>query len=192
MVVKLSEYNLVGVVFPFSGSNIPSGWLLCDGSALSRTGTYSALFNVIDTFYGAGDNSTTFNLPNFKGRLLVGKDNMGGIAASTVTLGGSGLDGSALGKTGGVTSVILTASQCGVPSHNHSITDPGHIHSLSYLDTTSDLTGLTNTNLTGTNSSLNVSLAYTGITVNNSTDINASTSHQNVQPSIIMNYIIKY
>lgn len=62
-----------GSVQPFAGSAAPTGWLLCDGSAVSRT-TYADLFAVIGTSYGSGDGSTTFNLPNLKGRVPVGRD----------------------------------------------------------------------------------------------------------------------
>lgn len=54
----------VGTIIPFAGNSVPQGYLLCDGSAISRT-TYASLFAVIGTIYGAGDGSTTFNLPNF-------------------------------------------------------------------------------------------------------------------------------
>lgn len=54
-----------GVVLPFAGSSIPNGWLLCDGSAVSRV-VYPSLFNVIGETYGAGDGSTTFNLPDLR------------------------------------------------------------------------------------------------------------------------------
>ena len=54
----------------------PSGWLICDGAAVSRT-TYADLFAVIGTTYGAGDSSTTFNLPDFQGRAPVGKSSVG-------------------------------------------------------------------------------------------------------------------
>ena len=62
-----------GVVQAYLGAytSIPSGWLLCDGAAVSRT-TYAALFGVISTTYGAGNGSTTFNLPNLAGHMLVG------------------------------------------------------------------------------------------------------------------------
>jgi hypothetical protein len=61
-----------GMVAAYAGSSAPSGWLLCDGTAVSRT-TYSALFAAIGTSYGAGDGSTTFNLPDLRGRVPVGK-----------------------------------------------------------------------------------------------------------------------
>ena len=62
---------VVGIVSPYAGSSAPSGWLLCDGSAVSRT-TYSALFAITSTTYGAGDGSTTFNLPDLRNRVAVG------------------------------------------------------------------------------------------------------------------------
>lgn len=60
-----------GAVIGFAGSSAPSGWLLCDGSAVSRT-TYADLFTAIGTSYGVGDGSTTFNLPDLRGRVPVG------------------------------------------------------------------------------------------------------------------------
>jgi len=62
-----------GVILPYGAATAPSGYLLCDGSAVSRT-TYADLFSVIGTTYGAGDGSTTFNLPHLKGTVPVGKD----------------------------------------------------------------------------------------------------------------------
>ena len=63
--------NQVGFISMYSSSTPPTGWLSCDGSAVSRT-TYADLFAVISTSYGSGDGSTTFNLPNLKGRFPLG------------------------------------------------------------------------------------------------------------------------
>jgi hypothetical protein len=63
-----------GLMFPYAGATAPSGFLLCDGSAVSRT-TYASLFAVVGTYYGAGDGSTTFNLPNHSS-VVVGKSNI--------------------------------------------------------------------------------------------------------------------
>ena len=63
----------IGTVEAYAGTTAPNGYLLCDGSAVSRT-TYSDLFNVIGTTYGIGDGSTTFNLPNIKGKVVVMQD----------------------------------------------------------------------------------------------------------------------
>lgn len=70
-----------GAIVAFGGATAPGGWLICDGSAVSRT-TFAALFAAIATAYGAGDGSTTFNLPDLRGRAAVGKDDMGGSAAN--------------------------------------------------------------------------------------------------------------
>ena len=70
---RLVQAAPVGEVSSFAGSSAPTGWLLCDGSAVSRT-TYAALFAIIGTTYGVGNGSTTFNLPNLKGRVIVGRD----------------------------------------------------------------------------------------------------------------------
>lgn len=62
-----------GMIAPYAGNSSPEGWLICDGSAVSRI-TYSALFTAIGTAYGAGDGSTTFNLPDLQGKVVVGVD----------------------------------------------------------------------------------------------------------------------
>ncbi|MER0170344.1 MAG: tail fiber protein [Nitrosomonas sp.] len=67
----ISPANFRGMIFPYAGSSAPTGFLLCDGSAVSRT-TYADLFALISTDYGAGDGSTTFNIPNLKGRFPLG------------------------------------------------------------------------------------------------------------------------
>ena len=66
-----NEASFRGFIFPYAGSATPAGFLPCDGSAVSRA-TYALLFAVIGTTYGVGDGSTTFNLPNLKGRVIVG------------------------------------------------------------------------------------------------------------------------
>lgn len=98
--VKGSSNNPAGAIMQYAGTNAPEGWLMCDGSAISRT-TYSALFAAIGTTYGAGDGSTTFNLPNLANRVAVGVSDTHG-----------------LGTTGGNETHTMTADE--MPSHNHS------------------------------------------------------------------------
>ena len=87
----------VGCVIPFAGAAAPTGWLLCQGQAISRT-TYAQLFSVIGTTYGSGDGKTTFNLPDMRGRVAVGSD-------------------ANLGQKVGAKSVSLTEAQNGRHSH---------------------------------------------------------------------------
>ena len=67
------DYGSIGDMKMFGGDSIPDGWLECDGTAISRT-TYSELYAVVGTTYGNGDGSTTFNLPDFAGKTIVGHD----------------------------------------------------------------------------------------------------------------------
>lgn len=95
----------IGSQIPFAGTIVPDGWLLCDGSAVSRT-EYIDLFRAVGTSYGAGDGSTTFNLPNKKGKVSVGLDT-------------SDTDFNTIGKTGGEKTHKLTVSE--MPSHSHEL-----------------------------------------------------------------------
>lgn len=94
-----------GAVMAFAGSSAPAGFLLCHGQAVSRD-TYARLFDAIGTAFGAGDGSTTFNVPDLGGRVVAGKE----VSATRLTTGGSGIDGDTLGATGGVQTVGLVAT----------------------------------------------------------------------------------
>jgi microcystin-dependent protein len=104
-----------------AANTAPSGWMLCNGSAISRT-TYADLFAAIGTTYGVGDSSTTFNIPDLRGRVAVGSDS-------------SQTEFDALGETGGAKTVTLV--EANLPSHAHTIT---HNHTV-----TVDSTGAVNT-----------------------------------------------
>jgi microcystin-dependent protein len=111
-----------GAVMPFAGAAAPTGWLVCAGQAVNRT-TYAALFAVIGTTFGAGDGSTTFTLPDLRGRAVFGVDNMGGVAANRLGSGTTGgITGTAsLGATGGEQKHTLTIAE--IPAHTHSYND---------------------------------------------------------------------
>ncbi len=98
-----------GTVAMFGASTIPNGWLECDGAAVSRT-TYANLFAAISTAFGAGDGSTTFNLPNLKGRTPVGLD-----AAQT--------EFDVMGETGGAKTHTLVTAE--MPAHTHALNVSG-------------------------------------------------------------------
>jgi microcystin-dependent protein len=96
----------VGTIMAWPTSTVPSGWLECYGQAISRT-TYSALFGIISTTYGVGDGSSTFNLPDMRGRGVLGEDDMGGSSANRLTGLTNGVNGDTLGATGGLESATL-------------------------------------------------------------------------------------
>lgn len=102
------QTSSTGDLKPYAGSAAPDGWLECDGSAVSRS-AYAALFGIVGVIWGPGDGSTSFNVPDLRGRALLGHD-------------GS----HAVGSTGGAASVVLSVAQ--LPAHSHAVTDPQHTH----------------------------------------------------------------
>jgi microcystin-dependent protein len=147
-----------GVVLMFAGSAAPAGYLLCDGAAVSRT-AYPALFDAIGTTHGVGDGSTTFNVPNLKGRVPVGRD-----AGQT--------EFDALGETGGEKTHVLTIAE--MPSHNHPPASP-----------TSNFIG---------NGSPFVVDTSTGSAIGTATttgNTGGGGAHNNLQPYLVLNFIIK-
>lgn len=115
----------VGVILPFSGATTPSGWLQCFGQAVSRQ-IYADLFAVLGTQYGSGDGSTTFNLPDLRGRAVAGRDNMGGTGASRLSQGVLGGNPNSLGGSGGsesltTQSVTLSGSGTNVVTSSSNI-----------------------------------------------------------------------
>jgi microcystin-dependent protein len=105
--IRLNTTLPIGIILPFTGATVPSGWALCYGQAISRT-TYAGLFAVIGTTYGSGNGTTTFNVPDLRGRVVAGRDNMGGTAASRITSAVFGMSADALGANGGDESVGLS------------------------------------------------------------------------------------
>ena len=188
--VLIREYNQQlrvppGMVLPFAGATAPEGFLLCDGSAVSRT-TYADMFAAIGTAYGAGNGSTTFNLPDMRGRVAAGRDNMGGVAASRLTGGGSGIAGATLGAVGGAETHTLNAAQ--MPVHNHAYTDPGHSHQFLQGDTTPAVfTGRAGQGDGNNNYYSGTTGSGVGIVIANA---GGGAAHNNAQPTMVLNYVI--
>lgn len=179
-----------GSIMAWSTSTAPSNWLICDGSAISRS-TYASLFAIIGTTYGVGDGSTTFNIPDLRGRIPVGKN------------GGSF---GTLGTTGGTETVTLDSNN--LPSHTHSFsgstnTTGSHTHGFG-----ANTNGVAVHATGGGGYAVGFSNAGSGEMMfyrfpdyggdhshsfsGTTGSAGSSTAHNNLQPYQVVNYIIKY
>lgn len=179
-----------GAVMMWTTLTPPSGWLIANGTAISRT-TNATLFSAIGTTYGAGDGSTTFNIPNLTARVAVGYD------SSTV-------DYNMVGKTGGEAKHVLIGTE--MPSHNHTVDPPNTLtdiqgnHYHTSIDGASFITtGAGGTGMAFTSSGGNVGTTQWAGNHQHNLDIPSFTSgnngsgtpHNNVQPYITLPYIVK-
>jgi microcystin-dependent protein len=176
----------------YAGSSSPTGWLLCDGSPQLKA-SYPDLWALIGSTYGTAT-LTQFYLPDLRGRIPVGLDNMGGTDAARLSVANT------LGDAGGVQTVTLDSTQ--VPNHGHgaTVTDPQHSHptviNIQHGDGTV-VNAPTEALITGLQQGGR--RRYTDVTNNASTGISVAVaattggggSHNNMQPYILTNYIIK-
>ncbi|MDE1896034.1 MAG: tail fiber protein [Rhodospirillales bacterium] len=181
--------NAPGDIKAIAGNTAPTGWDFCIGKTYSRV-TNSALFAAIGTLWGAGDGSTTFLGPDFRGRTLFADDAMGGTAANRLTSASLG--------TGVSATVGVTGGNENTQAHGHgatsSATDPGHVHADTQdnnITTGTSASGpLSTTGAPGTTQSGNIQRAYTGITVATTIDSYGSGNSQNLPPAAIINWIM--
>jgi len=172
----------------YSPSLPNSNFVFPIGQAISRS-TYSIYFGLVGTYYGVGDGSTTFNIPDLRSRMIIPTATMGGGAdPGLVTTAGSGINGALIGATGGVQNITLDSTM--IPSHSHSITDPGHTHTTSLPLTNATAAGA---NFAGGSGAANrvatIDAASTGITTTNATG--GSQAHNNMPPSIVLPVILR-
>lgn len=183
-----------GVIHMWPTNTAPTGYLLCNGAAVSRV-TFNALYILIGTTFGPGDGSTTFNLPNFLNRFPMG----------------AGISGTyAIGATGGSADAIVVShthtfsgTSAGGGAHNHTVNDPGHSHSITqqYSVQSGSATNCWTVNV-GPTGSYNTNAAATGISINGVGDhthtysgttaaSGSSGINANLPPYLGINFIIK-
>lgn len=196
----------IGSIVAYTLATVPEGFLLCDGSAISRD-DYSDLFDVIGTTYGSGDGSTTFNLPNLTGR---------------VTLGIS--SGYAIGSNAGAETITLSDAE--IAAHNHSVGAHGHANSVTattpslahtitqpvatytqlnatsgqYKGSKNAYSSRTSTAMTRTNMSVTAHAAtnctmsgsVTAKVAYDSGSAGSGNAHNNLMPFLALTYIIRY
>lgn len=194
-----AEQIPTGSIQAFSVTTPPTGWLLCDGAAVSRS-TYATLFSLIGTVYGTGNGSTTFNVPNLKGKVIVGLD-------------GSQTEFDAMAETGGEKTHVLTEGELAAHTHvqdahthtqnSHNHTQDAHNHSVptwlnsgggggttrAYAPDGGSSSTATTGNATATNQAATATNQDATAT-NQSTG--SDTAHNNLQPYMVLEYIIKY
>lgn len=194
-VATLAQAMPIGAVIDFAGAALPAGWALCHGQEVSRV-TYADLYTLIGNTYGAGNGTTTFNLPDARGRVVAGKDNGG---AARLTAVGSGVDSQTLGAAGGAQN--QTVAQQYLPANPFPLAGtPATI--VSTGNATSDRAGLTvspGPNIANGNGlfvaqpqtiSVTVSAEYTpagSILLNGGSQVPLRTT----QPTLILNKIIR-
>jgi microcystin-dependent protein len=174
-----------GVLMPFAGASQPSGWLLCFGQSVSTT-TYADLFNTIGYTYGGSGGS--FNIPDLRGRTVAGQDDMGGSSANRLT---SPINGDTLGAAGGAEGHQLTEAE--LAAHDHLLAKKGGGSNVNNLTVAQGALATMATSFQSGDESMRMPFAAGNPApdVLKSGTAGSGNSHNNVQPTIILNYIIK-
>lgn len=216
--VEVSSGFQSGFITNFAGTSAPAGWLLCQGQEVSIS-SYPDLYKALGTTYGATTNgsgatgTTHFRVPDLRGRAVAGAGPGGTGDGSTGSgkISGTTIQPKGVGYWTGATDVTISGLESGAPSHTHSWNPNSHTHTASGTHShtvygsstayensggTRYTTSLTGSNLTTgarvtVGASTTIGSSTSGATMNEATPQNASSSHENRQPYIGLNFIIK-
>lgn len=187
-----NPYNVpIGCMMPYIVGTPPnSAFVFPYGQWLSRT-VYSALFAAIGTAYGVGDGTSTFTIPDLRGRVVAGLDNMGGTSLNMLTAATMSPDAATIGAKGGSETITLNVSQMPAHVHQNTLTDYGHAHGGGQASSQIGFGGTNNaiqqswsgppTNTYGTTSNIAITNGSAG----------GGNWHSNVQPTIIFPYLLR-
>ncbi len=177
-ILSVHSSGPIGTIVSAPGATAPAGTIFCFGQTLNAVTSpqFQPLYNVIGNTYGGTDN-TNFVIPDLRGRIPAGKDDMGGSAASRLTAGGSGITGTTLGANGGAETVTLSLAQ--IPSHKH---EQDHTNASPFGTGVTALSG---------GSAYSYSSLVNG-TAQLTNSAGSGSAHTNTQPTIIVNYAICY
>ena len=198
--LEVEPYGITppGAIMQYAASSSPLGWLLCDGSAVSRT-TYARLFSVISTTYGVGNGFTTFNVPNLQGRVPVGLNPTDPTFNTLNNVGGEKQHILTVGELAAHAHTGITQS---AGDHTHNYNDAyfaenrggggGKLGTSSTTDTDNDFYWRTAAGGYST-SPQDIATSTAGAHTHNFTTnaTGSSNPHNNLQPYIVLNYIIK-
>lgn len=179
----------IGGMMPYTGSSAPnSNFVLPYGQCISRA-TYATYFALVGTAFGVCDGTTTFGVPDLRGRMIAGVDNMGGSTAGRVTTAGSSIDGTTMGAAGGTQAFTFARNQLPNTSISVTITDPGHNHT--YTQPIVSVGGGAGSVYNNAQSQF-TSTSTTGITA--AFNLNGAVTQQNtviMPPTIIIPFILR-
>lgn len=189
----IAAMGFVGEIRASAGTIAITGWGKCDGGAYSRT-VYAALFAAIGTNWGPGDGSTTFNVPDFRGRALFGLDNMGSGPANRITPGVSGIT-SGFGVTGGDERLHGHGHSVTQSPHTHTTTQTPHAHGLPVVldggtgSLAGGRTGGAATDQTSRDASITIDVVANSVSI--AIDVTGTGASQNMPPAALVLWLIR-
>jgi microcystin-dependent protein len=194
---SISGVPPAGSILAYGGTSEPSGYLFCYGQAVSRA-TYADLFAAIGTAHGVGDGSTTFNLPDLRGRTIAGQDDMGGSSANRLTGLTNGVNGDTFAAAGGLESFTLATTNLAAHTHSNgsfavatTITNGSDVVRTDDFMTTGGQGGTNRDAIADESGDTDTLSLADGDVTGTSSSTGSTTALGHIQPTLVLNYIIK-